>query len=104
MEEPSNAADVVHSMDVDEDAKVYIDEQPEPSNAVHSPSKAADVFQHSAVDDYATVCMDEQPRTSTAVHSSDKVTVVPTTCEPNSMKEPVLMKHNDAAAKVCLIL
>ena len=103
MEEPSNAADVVQSVNVGEDAKVCIDEQPEPSNPVHSPSNATDVLQHSAVDDYATVCIDEQPRPSTAVHSSEKVTVFPTTCEPNSMKEPVeIFKESTAAGDVVI--
>ena len=97
MEEPSNASDVVPSVDADEDAKACIYELPKPSNAVHSPSNATDVLKHSVVNDYAPVCIDEQPSPSTAVHSShvssEKVTFVLTTCEPNSMMEQKAVAH-----------
>ncbi|GKF50607.1 hypothetical protein Tco_0147074, partial [Tanacetum coccineum] len=66
-QELSYAADDVHTMALDDDAKVCTDE-PKPSTIIHS-FIPADGVQFMALDEDAKVCIYEEPKPSTALHS-----------------------------------
>ncbi|GJX13008.1 hypothetical protein Tco_0204766 [Tanacetum coccineum] len=77
-QELSYAADDVHTMALDDDAKVCTDE-PKPSTILHS-FIPADGVQFMALDEDAKVCIYEEPKPSTTLHSdieADDVQSIP---------------------------
>nr|GEX82484.1 phospholipase-like protein [Tanacetum cinerariifolium] len=71
-QELSYAADDLHTMALDEDAKdakVCIYEEPKPSTTLHSYIPTDDVQSIPFDDDDAKLCIGEQPKPSTALHS-----------------------------------
>nr|GEV20855.1 hypothetical protein [Tanacetum cinerariifolium] len=77
-QELSYAADDLHTMALDEDAKVCTDE-PKPSTTLHSFIQV-DGVQFMALDEDAKVCIYEEPKPSTTLHSdipADEVHFIP---------------------------